>query len=319
MTASLNTVTPDAPARDIAELVERDGYAIIENLANERAAEAREELARQLDATPYGENEFVGTHTRRFGSVLARSPAARDLVIHPGLMAVADQILLNHCARYQLNVATLINIEPGETAQTLHRDTLLYPFEHPYPTILLPTMWALTDFTAANGATQIVPGSHLWEQDRQPFEDEVIQTEMPAGSVLVYLGGIWHGGGQNRSNTARMGASIQYSAGWLRQEENQYLANPPEIARGYPEALQRLVGYDFGGPFLGFVDGGDPQRFLDEGYENTSTSGGHRSRPDIDEAARHMTRLPLGTISPVPSPEREGVRVETFAGFEEAG
>jgi len=201
----------------------------------------------------------------------------------------------------------------------LHRDTMLYPFGHPCPTILMATMWAIRDFTAANGGTCLAPGSHLWEPDREPFEDEVVSAEMPAGSVLIYLGGIWHGGGENRSNSIRTGLTIQYSAGWLRQEENQYLANPPEVARGYPEELQRLIGYDFGGPFLGFVEGDDPHRVLEFGYDGARRRNVHRSRPEIDAAARAMSFLSLGDVTAVPTPRRDGPRVTTQSGgFEEA-
>mgnify|MGYP001422756519 CR=1 FL=1 len=319
MTQSLNIVAPDTSACEVTKLILRDGYAIIENIANKATDATRDEIGPQLEIAPHGDNNWLGSNTKRLGSVLKRSLAARDLVIHHAVIAIADQILLQYCARYQLNFSGVVHIEPGESAQTLHRDTLLYPFQHPYPTILLPTMWALTDFTTSNGATQIVPGSHLWEIDRQPFEDEIIQAEMPAGSVLIYLGGVWHGGGQNRSNTSRMGLAFQYSAGWLRQEENQYLANPPEVARDYPEALQRLIGYDFGGPFLGFVNGDDPRRILDNSNGQDTPSGGHRSRPDIDKAASCMTRLSLGDIQSVPTPKRDGVRVTTLQGFEEAG
>ena len=108
---------------------------------------------------------------------------------------------------------------------------------------------------------------------RRSYEDEMFIAEMPTGSVLLYLGGIWHGGGRNRSNTGRMGLTLQYSAGWLRQEENQYLANPPEVAHEYPEPLQRLIGYDFGGPFLGFVNGDDPKSILDNGRPRTRGRG----------------------------------------------
>ena len=127
--------------------------------------------------------------------------------------------------------------------------------------MIMPAMWALTDFTAENGGTQIVPGSHVWEHERAPFADEVVNAEMPAGSVLFYLGGTWHGGGDNKSNTMRTGMALQYSLSWLRQEENQYLANPPEVAKDYPERLRRLIGYDFGGPYLGFHNGDDHDRY----------------------------------------------------------
>ena len=234
-------------------------------------------------------------------------------------MAVADRVLLPNCARYQLNIAGVIQIEPGESAQALHRDTMIYPFRHPCPSILMAIIWAITDFTAANGGTRIAPGSHLWEQDREPFKDEIISVEMPAGSLLIYLGGVWHGGGDNRSNSNRTALAMQYSVGWLRQEENQYLSHPPEVARDYPEELQRLIGYDFGGPFLGFVEGDDPHRVLDYGYEGAPRRAVHRSRPEIDEAAQRMAFLSIGDVKTVPTPQREGQRVKTqLGGFEDA-
>lgn len=319
MTASLNIVAPDTPAHDIAELVERDGYAIIEGLAVSEAATVRDELVPHLDATPYGENEWLGSHTRRCGGILKKSSGTRDLAVHPNVMALADRLLLPNCARYQLNIAGVIQIEPGEGAQPLHRDTALYPFRHPCPTILMSTIWAISDVTAANGGTCLAPGSHLWKQDREPFEDEIISVEMPAGSLLIYLGGIWHGGGENRSNTIRTALAIQYSAGWLRQEENQYLANPPEVARDYPEQLQRLIGYDFGGPFLGFVEGDDPHRILEFGYDGAPRRAVHRSRPEIDAAAQRLSLLPLGDVEAIATPQREGRPVKTqLGGFEEA-
>lgn len=319
MSHSLNIVAPDTPVDDIAELVAHGGYAIIENLAVSQAAEIREELVPHLDATPYGENEWLGTHTKRCGGILRKSKGARSLAIHPTVLAVADHVLLPNCARYQINVAGVIQIEPGEAGQPLHRDTALYPFKHPCPSILMATMWAISDFTEANGGTCLAPGSHRWEHDREPFEDEVISVEMPAGSLMIYLGGVWHGGGGNRANDIRTGLAMQYSAGWLRQEENQYLANPPEVAREYPEELQRLIGYDFGGPFLGFVNGDDPHRILEFGYDVPTRRSVHRSRPEIDEAAQRMSFLSLGNVEAVPTPQRKGPRVKTqLGGFEEA-
>lgn len=319
MAVSLNIVSPDTPAHDIAKLVERDGYAIIEGLAVSQAATVREELAPHLDATPYGENQWLGNRTKRCGGILNKSSGTQDLAIHPKVMALADRLLLPNCARYQLNIAGVIQIEPGEGAQPLHRDTALYPFRHPCPTILMSTIWAISDVTAANGGTRLTPGSHLWNQSREPFEDEVISVEMLAGSLLIYLGGIWHGGGENQSNSIRTALAIQYSAGWLRQEENQYLANPPEVAREYPEQLQRLIGYDFGGPFLGFVEGDDPRRILEFGYEGAPRRAVHRSRPEIDEAAQRLSLLTIGDVEAVATPQREGQRARTqLGGFEEA-
>ena len=149
-------------------------------------------------------------------------------------------------------------------------------------------MWAVSDFTAENGGTQVVPGSHLWDEDRQPDESDVIAAEMPAGSVLLYQSATLHGGGANHSRRPRTGISFQYSLGWLRQEENQHLTNPPEVAREYPSRLQALVGYEFGGPFLGFVNGDDPIRLLsDAAYDGAPL----RTRPDIDAARARLPRF----------------------------
>ncbi|MDA0221622.1 MAG: phytanoyl-CoA dioxygenase family protein [Proteobacteria bacterium] len=187
----------------------------------------------------------------------------------------------------------------------------LDPFLHPSPPTLMPAMWAISDFTAENGGTQVVPGSHLWAYDRAPYEDEVVNAEMPAGSVLLYTGGVFHGGGRNRSNTVRTGMALQYSLGWLRQEENQYLANPPEVARHYPERLQRLIGYDYGAPYLGFYKGGDPHRVLEDG----PLRQGHRTTPELEEAAAGVEWLRWGNVEPVPTPAREGAhaRAVTFS------
>jgi ectoine hydroxylase-related dioxygenase (phytanoyl-CoA dioxygenase family) len=160
-------------------------------------------------------------------------------------------------------------------------------------------MWAGTDFTAGNGATRLVPGSHLWEHERKARDDEVIAAAMPAGSVVLYLGGVVHGGGANSANSKRTGISIQYSLGWLRQEENLHLAVPPDLARTLPDRLARLVGYDFGGPFMGFVNGDDPHRLI----EDTALDERCHTRPELDTASKRLQRLPWGNVTPVPSPD----------------
>jgi ectoine hydroxylase-related dioxygenase (phytanoyl-CoA dioxygenase family) len=307
MTASLNIVPPDTAHDAMAASILEHGYIIVEELAPDLTRQALEELKPHIEAAPFGHTEFLGAKTKRLGALFRRSKAAQELVIHPIVMALCDRVLLPHCARYQLNFSGIMHLEPGAMAQTLHRDGVLYPLLHPHPPTITPAMWALTDFTAENGGTQVVPGSHLWENDREPFEDEVLNAEMPAGSLLLYTGGTLHGGGQNRSNTVRTGMALQYSLGWLRQEENQYLANPPELARTYPERLQRLIGYDYGGPYMGFVNGGDPHRVLKDGYDGPAD----RTNPELDAAAARIEWLRWGDMSPVPTPRREGHKVET--------
>jgi ectoine hydroxylase-related dioxygenase (phytanoyl-CoA dioxygenase family) len=305
---SLNIQPPDTPHQKLSATLMEHGYVVIEELAVETAALAAEQLAPHIEAAPFGTTNFDGARTKSLDGVLQRSVAARELVIHPVVMALCEATLLPYAANFQLNYSGIMHLEPGAPAQDLHRDGLLYPVRHPCPPMILPTMWALSDFTAQNGGTRVVPGSHLWEHEREPFEDEVLSTEMPAGSVLVYTGGTWHGGGENRSDGTRTGMALQYSLGWLRQEETQYLVNPPEIARHYPERLRRLIGYDFGGPYLGFVDGDDPHRIFEPGYSGPR----HRSRPEIDAAFEKVDLIRFGDVTPTPTPDRAGRRIQTL-------
>ncbi|MFP6741623.1 MAG: phytanoyl-CoA dioxygenase family protein, partial [Alphaproteobacteria bacterium] len=298
---SLNIVAPDRDADSIAASIAEHGYVIIEELATELAAQAREELGGHIEAAPFAHTPFLGERTKRVGSILARSTAARELVIHPTVRALTDRILLPHCARYQLNFSGIMHLEPGAGAQSLHRDGVIYPVLHPCPPTQMATMWAISDFTVDNGGTQIAPGSHLWEHDRVPYDGEVVATAMPAGSVLIYTSGIYHGGGANTSNTVRTGMALQYSLGWLRQEENQYLANPPEVAQAYCEELRRLIGYDYGGPYLSFVNGDDPHRIFEDGYDGP----GQRTTPAVDAAYARIEWLRLGDVKPVRTPSRE--------------
>ncbi len=302
MAASLNAFSPDTPHDVLAGALHEQGYVILEELAVDLVRQAREELMPLVEAAPLGNTAFLGARTKRLGDLFRHSKAARQLAIHPTVLALGDRTLLPHCARYQLNFSGVMHLLPGERAQELHRDGMLYPFLHPHPPTLMPTMWALSDFTKVNGGTRIAPGSHLWEHRRRPRAEEMVSAIMPAGSVLIYTGGIFHGSGQNRAEVVRTGLALQYSLGWLRQEENQFLANPPEVAKDYPERLQRLIGYDFGGPYLGFVHGDDPHRLLEPGAENR----GERTNDALDADAMRMEWLKWGDRDPVPTPPDRG-------------
>jgi hypothetical protein len=289
----MSVVGVDAPANAIAEALLDDGYVIVERLEPDLTDRALAELSADIDAAPTGHTDFLGDRTKRLGGLLRRSAAAQEMAVHP------DAVLQPHCARYQLNYSGIMHLLPGAKAQELHRDGDLYPFRHPCPPMLMPTMWALTDFTSHNGATWLVPGSHRWDEARDPTADEIVSAVMPAGSLLVYLGGTIHGGGANVSQSiVRTGLAFQYSLAWLRQEENQYLANPPEIARTYPERLQRLIGYDYGGPYLGFIDGDSPQRLLQDPHDGPR----NRTSPEVDALAARMNRHRWGDVDPVPTP-----------------
>ncbi len=249
------------PGTDPVEIVahlRRWGYAIVEDAAS---AELLDRLAAEagpwVEGSARGRDAYDGQHTRRTGALVARCPAARELVMHPLALAVANG-LLAHASATQLHLTQIITIEPGESDQKLHRDQMAFDF-YPFPAdyhVQCNTMWALTDFTAENGATRIRPGTSGLD-DAEAEAIDTIQAEMPRGSVLFYDGKVLHAGGANRSGAARQGVNITYAVGWVRQEENQFLACPPSVARQLDDDLLRLMGYQQGAFALGYV--GDQQ------------------------------------------------------------
>jgi ectoine hydroxylase-related dioxygenase (phytanoyl-CoA dioxygenase family) len=246
------TAAPEAVAAAIAE----DGCAVVDDLAPAALLDRVDaEMADHVAATPYGSDEFAGPRTRRTGGLVARSPAARELVLDELVLATCDRVL-DHVQQYQLHLTQLIRIEPGGVAQMIHRDQWAFDF-FTFPTgyqVQCNTIWAATDFTEENGATRVVPGSHLADDKLRLDDSDTEAAEMSRGSVLFYVGSLYHGGGANRSDADRVGVNVTYSVGWLRQEENQYLTVPPEVARELPERLQRLLGYARGAYALGYVD-----------------------------------------------------------------
>jgi ectoine hydroxylase-related dioxygenase (phytanoyl-CoA dioxygenase family) len=154
-------------------------------------------------------------------------------------------------------------IGPGEKAQVLHRDDAIYPVPEPHAPLVVNTMWPLDEFTAENGATRFIPGSHQWEPGRQPGPGDPLETAvLSPGAALFYLGSLWHGGGANQTLSPRLGVILEYAAGWLRPQENHCLAVPRDVVRALPERLQELLGYNIYPPFVGYVDGSHPRRVL---------------------------------------------------------
>jgi ectoine hydroxylase-related dioxygenase (phytanoyl-CoA dioxygenase family) len=249
--------------QDVARRLIDDGYVIVSDLMTPADVRlARSDLGRVLDATPTGRNTFEGFDTQRVYALFAKTRTFDRAATHPLLLEVLDQVL----GHYQLSAPVGIRIGPGERAQVLHRDDSVYPIPEPHPPVVVNTMWPLDEFTADNGATRLVPGSHRWEPGRQPAADDPIglATMMP-GSVLFYLGSLWHGGGANRTQRPRLGVILEYAAGWLRPQENHCLAVPRSIARQLPERLQELLGYNIYPPFVGYVDGAHPRKVLSSG------------------------------------------------------
>lgn len=264
--------TDTSPA-EVSEILSRDGAVIVEGAVDPNILAAlNDDLDHFVDNLGVGLRnpvndrmvEFFGASTVRFDGLPAKSNGFVEVLQLPLLQAVADIVLKPQCEDYLLNTAQLIEIRPGETAQRIHRDEDAWPqVPRGKPQLEVEAMFALTDFTLANGATQVVPGSHFWDPDRQPTADEVTYAEMSAGSALMYLGSTLHGGGANTTNDQRRrGMFLGFVVGWLRTEENMFLTVPLEVVRTMPVRVQELLGYKPHGP-IGVVDVGSPMALLE--------------------------------------------------------
>ena len=235
----------DANVDEVEAQLRDAGCVIVEGLAPPGLLDRiADELEPYLAATQPGGDDFAGRNTRRTGALIARSPAFRELAAHPLVLGALDRVLADHATSYQLHLTQVIEIGPAEPAQPVHRDQWAFDF-FAFPAgfeVECHTMWALSEFTEENGATRVIPGSHRGPTGCDPTSTETIAAEMPQGSVLLYVGSLYHGGGANHSDAPRRGINVGYTLSWLRQEENQYLACPPEVARGSPEsgATRRL-------------------------------------------------------------------------------
>ena len=253
----------DADPKKVIAAIEKDGAVIIEEALQGTALNNLEKQTEELlSYTDSCDGIFHGYNTKRAGGLISKLSAAPRMAVDPVVMDVMDHFLLPACSDYQINLTQLISIGPGEKQQILHPDEGLFPFDSGENQAMINVMWAVDDFTIENGATRVVPGSHIWPRDRKAEPHEIVQAEMKKGSYLVYLGSTVHGGGENKSDQSRKGIVISYCLGWLRQAENQYLCVPQEFAKQLPEKLQRLLGYFVHKPNLGAVEGVDPINLL---------------------------------------------------------
>lgn len=240
----------------IHEVLHCDGALIIDNLASrERIDAINLEMAPFIEATPTGSDDFSGRNTKRTGALIARSPSSHALIQHPTILGVTEK-LLHRAQSFQLHLTQVISIGPDSPGQAIHRDQWAFDFFE-FPSdydVQCNTIWALTDFTEANGATRLMPGSQHLPNAHTHTVDETVPAEMTKGSCLLYTGKVYHGGGANTSDDTRMGLNITYDVGWLRQEENQYLSVPRDIAATLPDDLLRLMGYRIGAYALGYID-----------------------------------------------------------------
>lgn len=238
----------------LAEAMRCHGCAIVERFMVEAAARARQELEPYLSRVPHGLGSFTGKRTRRTLRLIVKSPAVRDMIDNDLIQGTCARLFQGEAYHHQLHATEAVCIDPGEVAQSLHRDDGTYPFRHPCPPSVLNTIWALDDFTRDNGATRVIPGSHRWNDHRRALENETTPAIMPSGSVLLIDGGLVHGGGANQSSRSRTGLLLGYSLGWLRPAENPQLAVPPAQAKHLSKRLQDLLGYKTHG-YLGNFEG----------------------------------------------------------------
>jgi ectoine hydroxylase-related dioxygenase (phytanoyl-CoA dioxygenase family) len=247
---------------ELMSQVQKDGYIVFENVLDADTLQAVRAAAKEL-LTHKGRNNFEGFKTQRIYSVIAKTMACNALVEHPLIMALLDQTLM---PGYLLSQLQVINILPGEAQQPLHMDDGFYPIERPRKAFSAATVWAIDDFTSDNGGTVVIPGSHTWGEKQPDNEDleRQINVEMPAGSVVYFLGNLWHGGGANISeDKPRLAVTAQYCEPWCRTQENISLSVPKEIVAQCSEDINRMLGYSIYGPFMGFVDGKHPKRLLE--------------------------------------------------------
>jgi ectoine hydroxylase-related dioxygenase (phytanoyl-CoA dioxygenase family) len=255
---------PDTLAAHNAN-IDRDGYTILERVIDATlVADLADDLIRLerfYGITP-SDNDFEGEKTVRIYNLLALGKLYEAVPVHPNVLPLVEAVLDPGCLVSSLSS---ISIDPGETAQPIHADDQLIPLTKPHLPTVCNTMWALTDFTEANGATRVIPGSHLRDHNPEygaPYD--TIAAEMPAGSVLVWHGSLWHGGGANAADERRVGIAMNYCAGWIRQQENQQLGIPREVAAGFSPRLRQLCGYGVYNGLIGHIDKHSPAEMLGE-------------------------------------------------------
>lgn len=244
------------------ERIKRDGFTIVESaLKSSLVDRLNAELARlerELDAKP-AMNGFEGHKTVRIYNLLAFGGPFLEVPVHESVLPIVEQVLDEGCLVSSLSS---IAIDPGEIAQPIHADDMVIPLAKPHIPIVCNSMWALTDFTEANGATRLVPGSHVKDNPVYGGTYQSVPAEMRKGSVLIWDGALWHGGGANHTSQRRTGIAMNYCAGFIRQQENQQLGLSPELVKTFSPRLQELVGYGVYRGLIGHVNKRSPAQIL---------------------------------------------------------
>ncbi len=244
------------------ERIRREGYTIVENAIEPGLVDALNaallRLERELDAKP-AMNGFEGHKTVRIYNLLAFGAPFTHVPVHARVLPIVEGVLDDGCL---ISSLSSIAIDAGEIAQPIHADDMVIPLAKPHIPIVCNSMWALTDFTDANGATRLVPGSHVKDNPEYGGKYDTIAAEMKKGSVLLWDGALWHGGGANKTDTRRTGIAMNYCAGFIRQQENQQLGLKPELVKTFPPRLQELVGYGVYRGLIGHIDKKSPAQVL---------------------------------------------------------
>ncbi len=256
---TLETLSADTDINTLLAILDRDGALILKDAASaDQMAALWQEVKPYVDTTELGGDVFSGHLTTRTGGLVARSAGCRELILNKTIDQLCHEFLHPNCSRHQLHLGQVIRIMPGQTKQAIHRDRWAWGKYLKGVEPQLNTIWAVSEFTKDNGATQVVPTSSTWPDDHRCTDQEIAYAEMQPGSVLVYTGSVFHGGGENVTDKDRIGINLTYTLGWLRQEENQYLSTPPDIAKDLDPKLQDLIGYTMGSYALGYYTPPEP-------------------------------------------------------------
>lgn len=283
-------------AERYAAALYRDGWCTIDQALDPGVIRGLEiDLDPVFAATPLCQGDFYGERTRRFGSLLARSPLSERLIMHPLVLAVADKILLPWCERINLNLTQAIEIHGGALPQLPHRDQDMWQGPKGSVEYLINVMWPMTPFARENGGTRLWPGSHLDQDVAVLPEEEAVVPSVQPGDALLFLGSTLHGGGGNRAVMPRRGIIISYCLGWLKPFELQWLVYPPALARRFSPKLAALVGYAQHRPNLGNVEGQCPSILLHD-HVRDHLPAIDALRPDQEEAAAAFIRGQMGEL-----------------------
>jgi len=257
----------DKQTKHDLEVILRDGYIIISDVLPPSVVSDLRSIIHSIP-TPFGRNNFEGTKTVRIQALPAKHEIFDYIATHPRVINLMDRLLLPN---YLLHTYSTIELHPGETSQPWHTDASQFRIPRdpslnaiPHTHISANSMFAIDDFTEENGGTRIFPGSHLWPQGRLPDleKDRWVACDMKAGGLMVWVGGLWHAGGANRSAGKRLGVLAHYCQPHLRPQENYALSiDPSEISKMSPR-MRSLVGFSVAAPQFGHVDGVHPLRYI---------------------------------------------------------